>query len=386
VSARRWLPSLLAACAALAPAQATGQVDLLGTVGLGRPVRPLDARARALGGAAVVLHGGSLSAVNPASLVRVYASGVWVAYQPEKRTLKGDLPSGTTETASFPLFRMALPMSPRWVAGAAFGAALDRNWAVQFTDTMSLTTGDTPFQETRASDGGVSQFRLESGFVVRPGWAVGAAFQYYFGESRVKVTRSFLDDPLQTFVSATAIRASGWGLTFGTEYQPDEDVILGLAASWGSDLTLRDDSTGAEITVGLPLGLDVGASLLLGSDILFAVAGGWMDWSSADADLPDTGVEDTWRIGGGFEARFLSHGDAWSTLLRLGGSYEKLPFKLGGAAPWERALALGLGVSFLGGRGRFDAAVEFGRRGSQATNAIEESFTRYTFSAAVFTN
>ncbi len=393
MSVRRLLPVLLAIFGALAPAQAAGQVQLFGTVGLGRPVRPLDGRARALGGAAVVLHGGNLSAVNPASLARINSTGLWLSYQPESRTLKGELASGDTETASFPLFRMALPMSRRWVAGVAFGSVLDRNWGVQFTDTLSLTTGDAPFQETRTSDGGITQFRLEGGFVVSRRWTIGAAFQYFFGESRVEVTRVFLPrpdtvpaDPLQPFVSSTAIRTTGWGLTLGTEFQPADELILGLVATWGSDLTVRDDSTGAEIKVGLPVGLDVGASWLLSPEVLFAVAGGWKNWSRARADLPDSGVEDAWRVGGGLEVRFLSSGEAWATLLRLGGSYEKLPFKLEGGSPWERALAAGLGVGFIGGRGRFDAAIEFGRRGNQDTNAIEESFTRYTFSVAVFTN
>lgn len=385
MSARRWLPLLLAAHAALAPAQAAGQVKMLGTVGLGRPVRPLDARARALGGAAVVLHGGNLSALNPASLARVGSSGIWLSYQPESRTLKGDQVNGDTETASFPLFRIAIPMSRRWVAGAAFASLLDRNWGVQFTDTLSLTTGDTAYVETRRSEGGVNQFRLEGGYAIRREWTVGAAFQYFFGESRVKISRVFTDG-IQPFVSSTVIRTSGWGLTLGTEYQPAEDLILGLVATWGSDLTVRDDSTGAEIKVGMPLGLDVGASWRLTREVLFAVAGGWKNWSSARAALPDTGVEDAWRIGGGFEVEFLSSGESWATLLRLGGSYEKFPFKLEGGAPWERSLAVGLGTTFIRGLGRFDAAVEFGRRGNQEVNAVQESFTRYTFSVAVFTN
>jgi hypothetical protein len=377
---------ILAVSGALAPAEAVGQVQTLGTVALGRPAQPLDGRARALGGAAVVLHGGNLSAVNPASLSRINSSGIWLAYQPESRSLTGDQVSGETETASFPLFRMVLPMSRRWVAGAAFGSVLDRNWGVQFTDTVTLTTGDTPFEEKRTSDGGVTQFRLESGFVLSRSWTVGVALQYFFGESRVEVTRVFLEDPLQPFVSATAIRTSGWGLTFGTEFQPIEEIIFGLVATWGSDLTVRDDSTGAEIDVGLPVGLQVGASWVLTPEILFAFAGGWQNWSSASADLPNAAAEDSWRFGGGLEVRFLSSGDAWATLLRLGGSYEKFPFVIEEDAPWERALAVGLGADFIGGRGRFDAAVEFGRRGSQDTNAIEESFTRYTFSVAVFTN
>jgi hypothetical protein len=193
-------------------------------------------------------------------------------------------------------------------------------------------------------------------------------------------------DPPLPFVSSTAIRSSGWGLTLGTEFQPIPEIILGLVATWGSDLTVRDDSTGAEIKVGLPVGLEVGASWLLTPEVLFAVAGGWKNWSAARADLPDTDVEDSWRVGGGFEVRFLSSGDAWATALRLGGSYEKYPFVLEGGAPWERALAVGFGVDFIGGHGRFDGAIEFGGRGDQDTNAVEESFTRYTFSVAVFTN
>jgi hypothetical protein len=380
----RLLPLALAAAGAFAPAQAAGQVGLLGTVGLGRPVRPLDGRSRALGGAAVVLHGGNLSALNPASLARIGSSGIWITYQPENRTLKGDQARGDTETAIFPLFRAALPMSGRLVTGIAFGSFFNRNWGVQFTDTLSLTTGDTPFVETRTSDGGISQFRLEGGLIVSRLLTVGAAFQYFFGESRVQVSKVF-ESGLQPSVSAAALRASGWGLTLGTEFQPHDDLILGLVGTWGSGLTIRDDSTGASIDIGLPIGLDVGASWLLAPEVLFALAGGWKNWSRVSDDLGG-GVSDSYYVGGGFEVRFLTRGEAWFSFLRVGGSLAKYPFEIAGEAPWERALALGLGVGFIGGRGRFDAAMEFGRRADIDTHGIEESFTRYTFSVAVFTN
>ena len=63
---RRLLLTLLVVASALAPARALAQVNLLGATGLGRRVLALDARARAMGGAGVALHGGNLSAINPA--------------------------------------------------------------------------------------------------------------------------------------------------------------------------------------------------------------------------------------------------------------------------------------------------------------------------------
>ncbi|UCC74792.1 MAG: hypothetical protein JSV86_09665 [Gemmatimonadota bacterium] len=383
---RAVFPLLLAAGCAFAPVQATAQVKLLGNVGLGRPLRPLDARARALGGSAVVLHGGNLSAVNPASLSRIGASGIWLSYQPEKRTIEGDLASGELETADFPLFRAVLPMSPRWVAAASFGGLLDRDWGVQFTDTMTLSTGDVPFDERRTSDGGISQFRLEGGYILSPSVTVGAALQYYFGESRLEITREFPDDPFLSYVSATALQYTGWGLTLGTEFQPSDEWILGAVVTWNSRLDIRDDSTGAKIDVGLPIGVDVGLSWLPAPELLIALAGGWMNWSSLSDDLPDGNVADSWRLGGGIELRALQRGTAWTVFLRVGASFEKYPFELEGGAPTERAYGLGLGVAFFGGRGRFDSTVEFGGRGDRDTNNVEESFTRYTFSAAVFTN
>lgn len=383
---RRLILALVAASGALFPFQASAQVRLLGTVGLGRPLRPLDARARGLGGAAVVLHGGNLSAINPASLSRIASPGIWVSYQPESRTLEGDLASGDIETASFPLFRAALPLSPRLVGGAAFGGALNRNWGVQFTDTLSLSSGEEEFLERRTSDGGISQFRLEAGYLISQVWTVGAAAQYYFGESRLEVIRDFVDPAYRTTRTANAVRYSGWGVTVGTEFQPTADLILGAVGAWGFGLNIRDDSTGAELYVDLPVGLDIGASWRIAPDLLFALALGWVNWSTLNSDLPQGGVSDAWNVGAGFEARALSRGNAWAILLRLGGSLERYPFDLGGGAPSERAVAFGLGAEFIGGRGRFDGAVELGKRGDAQTNDVEESFTRYTFSLAVFTN
>ncbi|UCF21260.1 MAG: hypothetical protein JSU87_07730 [Gemmatimonadota bacterium] len=381
----RLIAVLVAGACALTPVQVQGQVETVGSVGLGRSLRPLDARAIALGNTGVALHGGNLSSVNPASLTRIGSAGVWITMQPEKRTLRGDQIRGVVETANFPLARAALPLSDRWVIGAAFGALFDQDWGVEFKDTITVSTGDVEFDETRTSDGGISQLRFEVGTYLSDAVTLGVAGLFYTGEARQTVRRVFEESVgFDIFRSQTAIRYRGWGVALGGEFQPRAEVVLGATLNWNEGLTVRDDSAGVEVEVGLPIGLDVGGSFQLTRDFLVALALGWTNWSSAEGDLPRAGVVDTWRFGGGTELRVVS-GENTQMFLRFGGHLERSPFELGDGAPWERVLSVGGGAAFRGGRGRFDFAVEFGGRGDAEKNLVEEDFIRYSFTMAVFT-
>ncbi len=384
---RRWLIAVLIAAAhLLSPPQVTGQLRLLGTAGLGRPLKPVDARARALGDAAIALHGSNLSAINPAALARLNAAGIWVSYQPESRTVKGELANGDFETADFPLVRVALPVSNRWVLGAGFGGYFDQDWGVMFTDTLSLSTGDLEFEETRRSDGGISQFRIELGGRVGNALSLGMTGIYYSGESRLSVSRVFeVDSAFNSFFTRAAIQYQGWGAAFGAEYRPLDELAIGAVATWNpSGLTVRNDTTNTEADVDLPIGFDIGASLQLSQELVAAVALGWTNWSALDDDFPGRSAADAYRIGGGIELEALT-GRSSSLFVRLGGRFERLPFVIQGGKPWERSLSLGLGAVLRGGRGRLDGTLELGGRGAEEL-LIEEDFTRYTFSVAIFTS
>jgi len=380
---RRTLLALLPALLVLASAQAFAQEDVLGSAGLGRLVRPLDAHARGMGSAAVAVHGGNLSAVNPASLARVRLPGFWLTLMPESRSVKGDVLSGDIETADFPLGRLVIPFGERWVVGFGFGSFLDQDWSVEFMDTLRLSSEDIPYIETRSSDGGVSQLRFELAGVFSARWALGVSGLYYTGEVRRSVERDF-PIPLITYRSAVALQYQGWGLALGAEYQPIREMILGAVASWGPGLEVRNDSTGQKLDLDLPLGLQLGGSWQLTPDLTLATALGWEGWSALDAELPEPGSSDVWRVGTGVELRVLS-GPTSALFIRLGGLLERKPFKLGEGAPWERAFSLGVGANLREGRGRLDAAVEFGRRADREKHGVEESFRRLTFSMAVFT-
>lgn len=375
---------LVLLAAALLPLPSYAQETLIGPTGLGRLVRPLDSRARGMGNAGVALHGQNLSAVNPASLTQLTSAGFWGTWLPETRTVKVGENSSDVSTVDFPLFRIAAPLGGRWAAAVSIGSWLDQDWTVQFTDTLGLSTGDVAFLETRQSDGGVTRFRFELAGAPSRILSLGAAGVVYRGETRRVVDRTFEEgSDLAPYLSRAAIKYEGWGFVFGAELRPIPEMIVGLAAGWGPGLEIREDSTGDRVDIDLPLTVDLGGSWQLTPGFLFALAGGWAGWSVADDQLPQNPISDAWYVAGGAEIRAVS-GERTAVFLRVGGHWERQPFELRGGPPSERALNVGFGATFRGGRARLDASLEFGKRGSLETNNVEESFRRLSVTIGIF--
>jgi hypothetical protein len=67
--------------------------------------------------------------------------------------------------------------------------------------------------------------------------------------------------------------------------------------------------------------------------------------------------------------------------IRLSGRYEQLPYTLpDGEEITEFSFALGSGLLFRTGRGKLDAAIQFGRIGSVDTNTYEDRQIRFYIS------
>jgi hypothetical protein len=360
-------------------------VNLLGATGLGRRVQAVDARARGMGGAGVALHGGNLSAINPATAARFGTAGIWASYMPERRTVEGEFANGTVTTEDVPVVRLVWPWGGRWAVGVSAGTYLDQDWGVQFRDTLRLSDQDVAFDETRTSDGGVTQIRLDFAGIATERLSLGASFLFYTGQSRRKVQRNF--DPEANFQSYDYTRAvdyRGWGLAFGAEWEPIPEVLVGGAFSWGADMRVADDTTGEGFNIPLPIAFNLGTSWQLTPELLLAMAFGWEGWSKVADELPSASAVNIWGIGGGVEyALAVGENNRW--LVRGGLHADKMPFEVQGGAVWERGFSVGAGAVLAAGRARLDFTAEFGGRGDKSVNDVEESYRRFSFGAAVFT-
>lgn len=394
---RRLTQSLVAGLILAVPAAGSAQ-SLFSARGLGLPVAPVDARARALGGIGVGLLGFNSSLTNPAEAAGLGRRGVAAALQPSSGSAElGDLSSDFGGTR-FPLLRVFYPVSPRLTVDLGYGGWFEQSWATESTGTEVIGGESVDVRDIVESIGGIAQVRLGVAYWLSPRVAVGAAAGLYTGNLDRRVRRSFADSLVgyQPFDTRYRWEYRAPLFSAGVRVDPAPGVRVGAAATLGGSLDIDNvEGAGGDAEASLPLRVTAGASALL-SSVLLATAGA--EWASTDAAtfegadaLANEEARASWRIGGGLEYQGL--GTAARTFpLRLGGQYAQLPYYQTGEEPateWTASAGIGF---LLAGDAAAPAAVadigfERGRRSGLATDSrpeLSESFWRFTFSIALF--
>ena len=384
----RGFPAALLALLVL-PA-AAGAQSLFSTRGLGVPIEPVDARARALGGIGIGMLGWTGSMANPAEAAGVYRRGISAAMQPSRRSVEFEGESDVLGGTRFPLIRAVLPFGERTGLALGYGGFLDQSWAVR-TETM-VPIGDRQLRavDLLESTGGVAQARVDLAYLLTPSLGVGIGAGVYTGRMERVVSRSFPDTAfIQGFSSVAVWNFMGPSVSAGAWWEPLPIARIGASVTWAGELRGDpEEATTHALRVDMPLQFAVGASGQLAPGMLAVAGARWAGWSSAADGFGDPNVAaDTWELGGGVEwARGRALGRPFP--VRVGARYARLPFRIEGATPTEFALALGFGSVLardeLGPRAVLDAAIERGRRGDAAATGLTESFWRFTISMALF--
>ncbi|HWK89300.1 MAG TPA: hypothetical protein VNP72_04870 [Longimicrobium sp.] len=373
-----------ALCAALCATFAgpLGAQSSLSARGLGYPLEPLTARARALGGAEVALPEPALSLVNPAAVAGLPAGGFSVTFQSDGFTPE-DGGADETTTSRFPAVQVAFPFGPRSVLTVGYAAFLDQSWRVEREDTLDLSSGRTPIVDRFAATGGVARFRAGGAYRVLERLDVGATIDVYTGALRDSLTR-FVRDFEHTRLGAD-YRSQGLGLTGGARWR-GEAFSVGASLSGGGGLTVEPrDSGEVGRSYNLPITLNAGGSARIAQQLLLAASVRWQGWSAADDEFFEAGgARDVLSVGGGVELEGFSLLGRRAPL-RLGGRMTQLPFRDqadGSDFADERALTGGLGLQFSGGQAALDLAGEIGRRGGSSAG-VDESFWRVSLSLSL---
>lgn len=373
-----WLLCAIPACPA--PAWAQAGVSLLG---LGRPEDPVDARTRALGGAGAVAHGRNYSLLNPAALSGVSSAGVFFGFSTENREVEGAAAQGELRGTRFPVGQLVYPLGERWVAAVGFGAFLDQEWLVTFEDTLRLAEDTIPFTENRGSEGGISQLRAAAAWRLHDRVSVGLGLDLYAGDVVRSVRRRF-EDPaflLEPYQSEERWEYDAWGWTAGLVVRPIEEMQIGGAFSWASELTATRDSVNDETTFPMPVRAYGGLSWRIAPDVTWLLQVGFAEWSRTAPALGGA-AKNTWSFGTGIEAPLVRRETA-TYFVRAGYRRVSLPFTTGGEQGREYAWSLGLGGALANGLVRADATFDAGKRGDLASVGIEESFRRFSFGLSV---
>lgn len=387
---KRILPII--ALAVLITASAAHAQSLFSTRGLGVPVAPLDARARALGAVGTGLFGLNTSLVNPAEITGAYSSGIAVGMQPAVNSARLDDRASRVGGTRFPLVHVLYPVGTRLVAGLGHGGVLDQTWSID-SESVELLGGDSVRVRDRiAADGGVSELRFSLAYRASPALALGAAAGVFTGSITHSVTRSFPDASaggLTPFTTRARREFRGPTAAVGARWDPATFLRLAGSVAWGGELEADSvEGDAVDRTFDMPWRVSAGGSADLAPRLTATLGGRWTGWESTEGGfIREDVAADAWRLGGGLEWAGPRFGDR-NLPVRAGFHYGRLPFKMEGTAPAEWAMGLGLGFRLAGQPARpaavIDASVERGGRGDADATRLTEDFWRFTISMALF--
>lgn len=383
---------LAAAFSPTVPGRLLAQESVFGALGFGLPDDGLSVRSRGMGNTATALPGIHFGFRNAASLAVFDRTGVSIASTLQSRRPEDASGQSTQNSAELPFVQLAFPLGYGFVLGGGYYRYLDFDG---FVDTSTSFRGDSlPVRLT--TDGGISVLSPQLARWFSTALRVGGGVDFYIG-SRERLRRVEFDPAVGVSTAdSVAFGFEGIGASFGVQAAPLRGLLLG--AAYRSPVTLDgdlevaagfegagDEGGGAtadlrrEFQVELPASVYAGASYRFGEALLVAAELESARWSDFAVDgARDPRYDDVLGAGAGVEYSLprrlliLSKGSA----VRVGGRTRELPLRFGGRTVRERALTLGLGQLVGIGASNLDLSLEVGKRGSLATNGIQEPFVR----------
>ena len=359
--------------------------SLFGSQGLGMPLEPLDARARALGSSGVGLLGPSLSMTDPAAAARIFLPSVQITLQPH--WVDGDLAGQAVNNQGVRFPQMAVSYPVPSLGGTALihiGSFMDQRWEVQQPSTQEFRGEEIDVTDIFESDGGISTFQV--GWAQRLGDDLSLGVE--IGTRMGSVVRSFqrIIDGGGVFEVVPFRTGGKWsysGLTtvLGVQWDPIPAIRLGGTVSMSQDLKAKptERTYGEAESFALPTEYRFGASGILTPRLALSVGFSFADWKPSNENLGSeslTGAVLTY--GGGLEWAGFQLGDR-NFPVRLGMRRSDLPFTFDGENPTENVLSGGLGLNLIppsiGLVGGIDLAFE---RGTREVSSLSESFWKAT--------
>ena len=375
-------PALVAGVAGLVlaqgvPSAALGQ-SLLAADGLGLPVEPLDARARALGSVGVGLAGAHLLGRDPAAGAQAAISTAAVTFQSSSAALTDGAAARHTR---FPAISASYPYAGN-VFAVYLDSFLDQEFEIRSEETLMLGGRSVGALHRFTSKGSIGRASLGWSRAVREVFAVGVTVGTYVGvtERRFSLLLDTEDVGIgvEPFESGSRLRASGLVAGAGASWDPGPLVRISGALSWSDALVLSPSTDGRseEGVYRIPLEVRLGgtANLLTGLSVHAGLS--YADWTDAGADLrAGESREAAWSYGGGLEWAGTSlFGRALP--LRFGARHRALPFKSAGAAASEFVLTGGFGLNLVDAEDQPLARLELGyERGRRTAGPLEEDMS-----------
>jgi hypothetical protein len=362
------MKTALAALALLCVAASASAQGSLSVQGFGYPPGQISTRAQGMGGGPAELD--ATSALNPASVVDVGPTQIYLQYDPEFRTVSSAGTTSKTTTARFPILSVIIPLSTRLSFGIGSSTLVDRSSltkskVLQVIDTSTVTVA----QSVRVL-GAIDDVRAALGYTISPAFRIGFGAHLITGTNQLTLIQRFPDSArFSNLLETSRVSYSGNAFSGGFELHPSKLLSLGVSGRKGG--TIRAESGDTVIaTAKAPDHYGASVEYIGWGGVSLAAHLGRDQWK-AMRPLASSGVTayDSWDIGGGIEAegpRLIGR----ASVVRLGVRHRTLPFSTTGSSVSELSLGGGLGIELARNRARIDVGLLHAGRSS--SDAVKE--------------
>ncbi len=354
----------------------------------GEPVAGYDARARAMGGAALGLFDGSnvngLNPAVPASYGRAVFNLTVLRGYNSYITAQG---KSVEVTVDVPGAELTVPVTPSLAVTLAFRELFNQNYEVT---TPLEYEGEVVGTSRHRGEGAVYGFSVGAAKSFGSRWYAGVEAGYDFGAPREVYRKEFdvkgYSDIEENF-EASYKGAKG---VIGAGYKVNEKLSCGAIATLYTRHRVRErfyteyaELGTSDHNFSFPWGAGLGAAYVFGPRARLAADVRYAAWSKFRVDGAARGYRDTLEFRGGAEGRLSTSRKSfflWRMPYRVGAFYVPWYTREHGAVA-KMGFAVGAGYLFLNNEeSRLDLTLEYSRRGRFGTNGVEEEMVDFYMS------
>ena len=303
--------------------------------------------------------------------------------------------------------------------GMIFGFPISRDYGVTFTGGIvpySNVKYDvtenvdsilvSPHTASYSGTGGMSRLFFGTSLRMFNDFSIGAALDYYNGESKNSTTISFSSTSTFKDIENTRdISYHGIGFTagiisgdlsnllsinfvkdwrIGISYSSKVDMSADSANVYSTTIGSYNESTGS-LKANLPARIGIGTSFKFDKNYLFTLD--YMSQSMEDFTWDgkkSISLQNANKLSFGMEYRpdYNENGFWNQTMLRAGISYEKTPYKVSGYSVDQLSLTAGVSLPLSYGN-TIDHGFQYSKRGTQDFSLVKENLYRFNVAISI---
>ncbi len=352
---------------------------------------------RSMAGVAVEQDSIHLNLDNPASYASLMQTTFTVGGTFATSNLKTSSKSEKAQRSTFDYLALGIPMGR---FGASFGLIPVSSVGYKIREDNSATEGATSTQLD--GKGGINKVYFGLGYKIMKNWNVGVDAQYNFG----KITTTSIEAITGVQNGTAEVNSSelsGVAFSLGTMYQQKIDKKIGIfsslsysfASNLNSDntrvISVQGDpdpyeypssSTKLKLPNKLSIGLGVGEARkwLVGANMTFQGDGQLANYYNTMSNVRYESYS-KYALGGYYLPNYASFTSYMSRITyRAGLKYEKIGLIVNNESIKDVGMTLGAGIPVPGTFSNVNLGIEFGKRGTTASDLVQENYVNFSLS------